>query len=117
MRAALERVGLDAEHLDEQRRQRRARLEAALDRFRAGSDERAPAMQHAVARSAEYWLEAHRVRNALAPATGYYSVSTADLISADPGLDLRVENIGPWANTAEVVFSEQQAMSVPLMDR
>ena len=82
MRTALERAGLDVERLDEQRRQSRARLAAALDRFRAGSDERAPALQHAVARSAEYWLEAHRVRNALAPATGYYAVSTADSISA-----------------------------------
>jgi hypothetical protein len=53
VRAALERAGLDVGHLDEQRRQSRARLEAALDRFRAASDESAPAMQHAVARSAE----------------------------------------------------------------
>jgi hypothetical protein len=64
-------------------------------------------MLDAVARSAENWLEAHRVTTALAPATGVYSVSTADSISADPGLDLRAENIGPWANTAEVVFSER----------
>jgi hypothetical protein len=107
VRAALETAGLDVEHLDEQRRQSRARLEAALDRFRAESDERASAMQDAVARSAENWLEAHRVTTALAPATGVYSVSTADSISADPGLDLRAENIGPWANTTEVVFSER----------
>ena len=107
MRAALESAGFDVEHVDEQRRQSRARLETALDRFRAGSDERAPAMQDAVARSAEYWLETHRFRNALAPAAGYYAVSTADLISADQGLDLRAEHVGPWANTAEVVFSEQ----------
>jgi hypothetical protein len=107
MRAALERAGLDLEHLDEQRRQSRARLEGALDRFRAGCDARAPAMQDAVARSAEYWLEAHRVRDALAPAAGYYAVSTADLVSADDGLDLRTEHVGPWANTAEIVFSEQ----------
>jgi hypothetical protein len=107
VRAALERAGLDVEHLDEQRRQSRARLEAALDRFRAASDESAPAMQHAVARSAENWLEAHRVTPALAPAAGHYALSTADLISADPHLDLSAENIGPWANTAEVVFSKQ----------
>jgi hypothetical protein len=106
VRAAFARAGLDVEHLDEQRRQSRARLAAALDRFRAESDERAPAMQHAVARSAENWLEAHRVRGpAPAPATGVYPLDTADSISAD--LDLRAENIGPWANTAEVVFSEQ----------
>lgn len=107
VRAALERAGLDVGHLDEQRRQSRARLEAALDRFRAASDESAPAMQHAVARSAENWLEAHRVTPALAPAVGHYALSTAASISADPGLDLSTENIGPWANTAEVVFSEQ----------
>jgi hypothetical protein len=107
VRAALERAGLDVGHLDEQRRQSRARLEAALDRFRAASDESAPAMQHAVARSAENWLEAHRVRTALAPAVGDYALSTAASITADPGLDLSAENIGPWANTAEVVFSEQ----------
>lgn len=107
VRAALERAGLDVGHLDEQRRQSRARLEAALDRFRAASDESAPAMQHAVARSAENWLEAHRVRTALAPAAGDYALSTAASITADPGLDLSAENIGPWANTAEVVFSEQ----------
>lgn len=107
VRAALERAGLDVGHLDEQRRQSHARLEAALDRFRAASDESAPAMQHAVARSAENWLEAHRVRTALAPAAGHYALSTAASISADPGLDLSTENIGPWANTAEVVFSER----------
>jgi hypothetical protein len=107
VRAALERAGLDVGHLDEQRRQSRARLEAALDRFRAASDESAPAMQHAVARSAENWLEAHRVRTALAPAAGHYALSTAASITADPRLDLSAENIGPWANTAEVVFSEQ----------
>lgn len=107
VRAALERAGLDVGQLDEQRRQSRARLEAALDRFRAASDESAPAMQHAVARSAENWLEAHRVRTALAPAAGHYALSTAASITADPRLDLSAENIGPWANTAEVVFSEQ----------
>jgi hypothetical protein len=107
VRAALERAGLDVEHLDEQRRQSSARLEAALDRFRAESDERAPAMQHAVARSAENWLKAHRVSPALAPATGVYALDTADTISADTGIDLLAENIGPWANTAQVVFSEQ----------
>jgi hypothetical protein len=108
MRAALEGVGLDVEHLDEQRRQSRARLDSALARFRAASDERAPAMHDTVARSAEGWLEAHRVRNALAPATGHYAVSTADLIFApDPGLDIRAQHIGPWANTGEVVFSER----------
>src|SRR5690242_7262577 len=112
VRAALERAGLDVGQLDEERRQSRARLEAALDRFRAASDESASAMQHAVARSAENWLEAHRVRTALAPAAGHYALSTADSITAEPfastpGLDLLAENIGPWANTAEVVFSEQ----------
>jgi hypothetical protein len=107
VRAALERAGLDVEHLDVQRRQSRAKLEAALDRFRAESDERAAAMQHAVARSAENWLAAHRVGPALAPATGVYALSTADTISADPGFDLLAENTGPWANTAQVVFGEQ----------
>jgi hypothetical protein len=106
VRAALERAGLDVEHLDERRRQSRARLEAALDRFRAESDERAPAMQHAVARSAENWRNAHRVSPALAPATGIYWLSTADTISADLGIDLLAENIGPWANTAQVVWSD-----------
>ena len=116
VRAALEGAGLDVGHLDEQLRQSRARLEAALDRFRAESDERASAMQHTVARSAENWLDALRVRTALAPAGGVYALSTADLISADPGFDLRAENIGPWANTAEVVFSEQSGDDVAGFD-
>lgn len=107
VRAALERAGLDVGHLDEQRRQSRAGLEAELDRFRAGSGERASAMQDAVARSAENWLKAHRVSPALAPAAGVYALSTADSISADSGLDLLAENIGPWANTAEVAFGEE----------
>jgi hypothetical protein len=115
MRTALERAGLDMLHMEGQRRQSRARLEAALARFRAESDERAPAMQHAVARSAEDWLDAHRARNALAPATGVYSADTADVISADPGLDLISEHVGPWANTAEVVF-DQQTSGVDSLD-
>jgi hypothetical protein len=106
VRAAFERSGLDVEYLDEQRRRSRARLEAALGRFRAGSDEDAPAMAQAVARSAQNWLEAQRLRSTLA-AAGIYSLTTADAIVADPGIDLQGENIGPWANTAEVVFSEQ----------
>jgi hypothetical protein len=105
MRSALEGAGLNFERLAEQRRRGRAELESALAQFRTASDERAPAMRHVVGRSAQNWLEAHRVRSALAPATGYYSVSTADVISVTPGIDLHAEHVAPWANTAEVVFS------------
>jgi hypothetical protein len=107
VRAALESAGLDVGHLDEQRRQSRARLEAALDRFRAESDERADRMQYSVARSAGNWLKARRVSPGLAPPAGVYALDTADTISADSGIDLLDENIGPWANTAQVVFGEE----------
>jgi len=107
MRAALEGAGLDVEHLAEQRRKGRAEIESALARFRAASDQRAQALTRDLGRSAQNWLETHRVRSALAPAAGYYSVSTADLISVSPGVDLQAEHIGPWANTAEVAFSGQ----------
>jgi hypothetical protein len=89
VRAAFERSGLNVEHLDEQRRQSPARLEVALGRFRAGSDEDAPAMAQAVARSAQNWLEAQRLRSTLA-AAGIYSLTTADA-DAKHQADLRCE--------------------------
>jgi hypothetical protein len=107
LRSALEGAGLDLERLGEQRRRGRAELESALAGFRTASDARAPALGHAVGRTAQNWLDAHRVRGALAPATGHYSVSTAELISVTLGIDLQAEHVGPWANTAEVAFSRQ----------
>jgi hypothetical protein len=107
-REAMTRVGLDVDDLQGQQRCSRAALAAEVARHRAAAEERAPALEHAVAAAATNWLAAHRMGAALAPSgTSYYSVDTTDHISADAGLDLRAEHVGPWTNTAEVVFDVQ----------
>jgi hypothetical protein len=100
---SLEKAGLDLARFDELRRRSRAELEAVRGSFLAAAEERAPAMQDVVARSAEHWRKSKGVFTTPPPSGGIYSVDTAEVIVAD-GLELRSEHIAPWANTAQVVL-------------
>jgi hypothetical protein len=98
-RAALQKAGFDLEKYAEFKRREIAAVQEALAKLRASANERTPAMRDAVARSTEYWLT---VNNALSPGPDVFALSTADHISVDPGFELISENIGPWANSAQV---------------
>jgi hypothetical protein len=112
MRGALEKAGFDLPQSEEMRSKSRAELQTALKRYRAEADERAPAMQKVVARSAEHWLAGNRIVSAVAPADSFYSVSTADAITVTSGIDLTAQTIAPFANTAQITVDEQDGGSL-----
>jgi hypothetical protein len=110
MRGMLEKTGFDLPQFEEMRSRSRAELQTALERYRAEANERAPAMQKVVARSAEHWLRGHRVVSALAPADSFYSVGAADAITATYGIDLTAQTIAPFANTAQITVDEPSSV-------
>jgi hypothetical protein len=110
VRAALQKAGFEADRVEDLKRRNDSDLREALAKSRAAADERAPAMRDAVSRSSETWLRAHGVGDAVAPA-GVYYLSTADRISATPGLQLLSENLAPWANRAEVILDRRAGNS------
>jgi hypothetical protein len=103
-RATLQKAGFDLEALDKLKHRNDVAIREALAKSNAAANGRAPAMRDAVARSAENWLRANKLGNAISPDTGVYSLSTADRISVTAGLTFLTENIAPWANSAEVIL-------------
>src|SRR5947209_20573916 len=79
IRGALEKAGLDLAQLDDKRSRGRAELRTALARYRAGADERAPAMREVVSRSLAHWRNSNGIVGADAPSSGVYSLSGHDL--------------------------------------
>ena len=114
VRAALQKAGFESDRFEDLKRRNDADLREALAKSRAAADGRAPAMRDAVARSAETWLRANRVRDALAP-DGVYYLNTADRIYVT-GLEFLSQNIAPWANRAEVILAERAPASGEYVD-
>jgi hypothetical protein len=103
-REAMEKAGFDFGRFDQLQRQNQADMREALAKLRAASDERAPAMWDTVARSTELWLKSKKVGDTLSFSPDVFALSTADTISVAPGFEFLSENIGPWANSAQVAL-------------
>jgi hypothetical protein len=115
-RSALEKAGLGLAELDARRSRSRANLRTALAAYRAEADQRAPAMQKEVARSAEHWLRGKRLVPADAPSSGFYALSTADAITATTNINFISQTIAPFANTAEITVEQQAGDDVGSVD-